>query len=71
MQNGDRKLLIGDSFPVYLSFVYDFFSPFFSSFILNQTCNAGNALKFLWIVLKLEKIENNRINNDYKAKYNL
>ena len=28
MKNGDRKLLMGDSFPVYLSCMYDFLTPF-------------------------------------------
>ena len=42
MENGDRKLFTMDSFPVYLSCMYD--PPFFSSFLFNRTYNAGNAL---------------------------
>ena len=72
MQNGDRKLLPGDSFPVYLSWRYVFYFFYFvSSFLLNRTCNAGNFFTFVCIVLKLEKMKKNKINNDYIAKYNL
>ena len=72
MENGNWKLLPGDSFPVYLSWRYVFFFfNFFSSFLLNRTCNAGIFLNFVCTGLKLEKMKNNKINNDYIAKYNL
>ena len=62
---------------MYLSFVHTegliFFNKkkFFSSFLLNRTCNAGIFLNFVCTVLKLEKMKNNKTNNDYIAKYNL
>ena len=43
MKNGDRKLLMEDSFPVYLSCMYHHPLPF-NSFPLKRTCNAGNVL---------------------------
>ena len=71
MKNGNRKLVPGDSFPVYLSWVYVIFKKILQQFSFEPNFDAGTFKNFVCTVLKLEKMKNNKINNDFIAKYNL
>ena len=68
MENENWKLLPGDSFPVYLSWRYVIFLKFLQQFSFEPNLQCWDFLNFVCTVLKLEKMKNNKINNDYIAK---